>query len=113
MADSEFLRNAFRSYAIAFNENKGEEIIPCRTKLTKQIIPFCKNKWEDVFNLLERKGTCFGITVTLDGRSNILNDPLIVIMLETHDTHLLYKVINAGLNKKTGIYISNLIKDVM
>lgn len=34
-------------------------------------------------------------------------------MLETHDTHLLYKVINAGLNKKTGIYISNLIKDVM
>lgn len=61
MADSEFLRNAFRSYAIAFNENKGEEIIPCRTKLTKQIIPFCKNKWEDVFNLLERKGLALAL----------------------------------------------------
>lgn len=75
-------------------------------KLTKDV---AGKRWDKLLVKLLSVAE-LGATISLDGRSNIAQDPMLFFALHTNESSVLLGGFNAGANKKSAEYIANLLR---
>lgn len=87
---------------------KAVELLISRRAITPLVYAFCKNTKKAIFEPHLRDAATRGVTLVSDRRSNINNDPLLVMGVEGASGFVPLGIYNAGKDKKDAEYLKNL-----